>query len=407
MDRRKFLKFGAAGAAAAATGACADSSNADREAESAAESAPAPRRGAKELSMVTTWPKNFPGLGDMATRTADLIGRLTEGSVTVKVFAAGELVPPFESFDAVSTGAADMYHGAEYYWQGKAKGFPFFAAVPMGLTADEMLGWIKYGGGQELWDGLSAQFNIKPFPAGNTGQQMGGWFKREIKTLEDFRGLNMRIPGLGGDVLRRLGGAAVAIPGGEIFQSLQSGAIDATEWVGPWNDLAFGFYRVAPFYYGPGFHEPGPMLSCGMNLDVWNSLTAHEQLAVSTACDWATNQSIAEYQHQNALALNTLVNDHKVQLRSFSDDIWREIQRVSAEVISEIGQSDATTKAIYESYIAARGRAMRWSSVSDGPYLRARTLGTEYERKPAETPRQPASPAQNAPGNEPPADNEQ
>jgi len=391
MDRRTFLRVGAAGAAAAAAGACArngeDEDAAAGDGEQAASPAVQTRR-ARELTMVTTWPQNFPGLGDMATRTADMIGKLTEGALTVKVFAAGELVPPFESFDAVSTGAADMYHAADYYWQGKARGFPFFTAVPMGLTADEMLAWIKFGGGQALWDDLAGQFNIKPFPAGNTGHQMGGWFKTEINTLEDFRGLTMRIPGLGGDVLRGLGGAAVAIPGGEIFQSLQSGAIDATEWVGPWNDLAFGFYRVAPYYYGPGFHEPGALLSCGVNLDVWGELSPSQQRAIEIACDWATTVSIAEYQHQNAIALQTLVDDHGVQLRSFSDDIWRELQRVAEEVVGDIGQSDPTTQAIYDSYRAARRRAMRWSSVSDGPYLRARTLGTGFERAP-----DPAAPA--------------
>ncbi len=381
MDRRTFLKYGAAGAATAAASGCTQAvDNGQTEnGETTASSPAVTTRSKRELSMVTTWPENFPGLGDMATRTADMIARLTEGQITVKVYAAGELVPAFEAFDAVSTGAADMYHAADYYWQGKAKGFPFFTAVPMGLTADEMLAWLQFGGGQELYEDLAAQFNLICFPAGNTGHQMGGWFKREINSLDDFNGLNMRIPGLGGDVLRGLGGAPVNLPGGKIYQSLQTGKIDATEWVGPWNDLAFGFYRVAPYYYGPGFHEPSAMMSCGINLDVWESLTEENRQAIRAACAWATNISIAQFNHQNAIALDTLINQHKVQLRSFNDEIWRAVQSVSADVVSGIGNSDATTKAIYESYMTARQRSLRWSAVSEGPYLRKRLLGTEFE----------------------------
>ena len=211
----------------------------------------------RELKMVTTWPKDFPGLGTMAERTAQFITEMSGGALRVKVYAAGELVSAFESFDAVSTGAADLYHGAEYYWVGKAKAYPFFTAVPFGMTAVEIMAWTEFGGGHELWDELAAQFNIKPFIAGNTGHQMGGWYKEPINSLEDLRGRKIRMPGLGGEVLRRVGASAVAISGGEIYQALQSGAIDGTEWVGPWNDLAFGFYREAKYYYWPGFHEPG------------------------------------------------------------------------------------------------------------------------------------------------------
>ena len=327
--------------------------------------------------MVTTWPKNFPGLGDMATRTAELIGRLTEGSVTVKVFAAGELVPPFESFDAVSTGAADMYHGAEYYWQGKSPAFNFFTAVPLGMTAYEIMGWVEYGGGQALWDELSGQFNIKPFQAGNSGHQMGGWFKREINTLEDFRGLRMRIPGLGGNVLRELGGAAVTLSGGEIYPALQNGTIDATEWVGPWNDLAFGFYREAPFYYGPGFHEPGSCLGVGMNRTVWDGLDSDHQAIVQSACLTANNLSLAEFQHQNGLALDVLTGEHGVQLRSFSDDIWTRIGQICEQVVADTAEADPFTRRVYDSYVEARRTMRRWGTISEMPYMvqRERVLG--------------------------------
>ncbi|MCB1476433.1 MAG: TRAP transporter substrate-binding protein, partial [Rhodobiaceae bacterium] len=257
MDRRSFLtKAGLASGAVAAS----------------ALATPAISQGKMELKMVTTWPKNFPGLGTGAQRVADRITAMTEGRITVKLYAAGELVPPFESFDAVSQGTADMYHGADYYWQGKHKGFNFFTAVPLGLTANELDGWVNHGGGQALWDELAGGFNVKPLMAGNTGVQMGGWFAKEIKSLEDLKGLKFRMPGLGGEVLRQLGASVVALPGGEIFPALQSGAIDGTEWVGPWNDMAFGFYKVVKYYYWPGFHEPGSGLACGVNKGVWEKL---------------------------------------------------------------------------------------------------------------------------------------
>ena len=211
-------------------------------------SAPTISKNRRQLRLATSWPKDFPGLGGMPVRLSEYVKAATNGRIDIKVYAAGELVGAAECFDAVSTGAADMYHAAEYYWQGKSKGFNFFTAVPLGFTASEMMAWMDFGGGQALWDELSAKFNIKGILCGNTGNQMGGWFKREINTLEELKGLKMRMPGIGGEVIRRLGGAAVNLPGGEIYQALQSGAIDATEWVGPWNDYAFGFYREAPYY---------------------------------------------------------------------------------------------------------------------------------------------------------------
>src|SRR6056297_1238805 len=269
IQRRKFLSGAALGGAAAAAAPLAT---------------PAIAQDRRELSMVTTWPKNFPGLGTGAQRLADRITAATDGRITVNLYAAGELVGAFESFDAVAAGNADMWHGASYYWQGKSPGFAFFTAVPFGMTATENDAWLYHAGGQDLWDELGAQFNIKAMPAGNTGVQMGGWFRNEVTSVDDFNGLKFRMPGLGGEVLRKLGAAVQALPGGEIFPALQSGAIDATEWVGPWNDLAFGFFRVAPYYYYPGFHEPGSTLECGINLDVWNSFSDADKALVQACC---------------------------------------------------------------------------------------------------------------------------
>lgn len=326
----------------------------------------------RELKMVTTWPKDFPGLGTMAERTAQFITEMSGGAMRVRVFAAGELVGAFESFDAVSNGAADLYHGAEYYWVGKSPGFAFFTAVPFGMTANEIMAWTEFGGGQELWDELSARFNIKPFAAGNTGHQMGGWFKREIKSLEDMRGLKVRMPGLGGEVLRRIGASAVALSGGEIYQALQSGAIDGTEWVGPWNDLAFGFYREAKYYYWPGFHEPGAQLGVGVNLDFWNDLTLQEKSIIEGACHRANHLSIAEYIHHNAAALDQLINDHGVELRRMPDDVMEALARESKNVLEETARTDDITGRIFESFKASLARSQAWSGISDEPYMNIR-----------------------------------
>lgn len=377
MKRRDLLKgaaVAAAGAGALALGACGQKEEKSDKAAAAAPAAPAVSRGKRELKMVTTWPKNFPGLGTGAQRLADDITAMTDGDLSVKLYAAGELVPAMECFSAVSGGNADMYHGAEYYWQGKHKAFNFFTAVPFGLTAAEMDAWLNFGGGQALWDELSGGFNIKSFAAGNTGVQMGGWFNKEINTLEDYKGLKIRMPGLGGEVLRRIGAAAVTLPGGEIFPSLQSGAIDATEWVGPWNDLAFGFYKITKFYYYPGFHEPGSTLACGLNKDVWESLSSDHQAVVSTACQAENNRMFSEFNAKNGDALDTLLTEHNVKLRRQSDDILRAIGTASDEVLSEVGATDDISKRVYESFMGFRKKAMGWTSLSETAYTAARAL---------------------------------
>jgi len=338
-------------------------------------SAPNINRGIKQFQMATSWPKDFPGLGIMPVRFAEAMKEMSGGLIEVKVAAAGEIVGALECFNATARGGVDMYHAAEYYWQGKSKAFSFFTAVPMGMTAAEIMAWTEFGGGQELWDELSAGYNIKAFHAGNTGHQTGGWFKKKINSIEDFKGLNMRMPGLGGEVLKRLGASAVPLPGGEIFQALQSGNIDATEWVGPWNDYAFGFYREAPYYYAPGFHEPGAALALGINLDVWNDLTASEQAMIKFACKAANDSSIGEYTHENGRALKLLKEQHSIEPQYFSADIISAIGKASEEVVSELSASDKQTRRIYESYKNARDSYRGWTELGDGQYIQARKRG--------------------------------
>ncbi len=369
IARRGLIGGAAFGLAATALSACSDDSKATAD----DKSAPAIKRDKKRLTMVTTWPKGLPGLYSAAERIATRVNELTDGEVEIKVYGADELSPALQAFDDVASGAADMYHGAEYYWQSKSSAFNFFTAVPMGMTAAEINGWIQFGGGQALWEELSGQYGVISFQAANTGQQMGGWFRKEINTLDDFNGLKMRIPGLGGQIVRELGGASETLPGGQIYQALETGQIDATEWIGPWNDLSLGFYQQAPFYYGPGFHEPGSALACGINRGVWEKLAPQHQRAIRAACAEANDSSLAEFTYQNALNLKVLQEQHGVKLRVFSDEIMARVNEISADVRSQAGSGGDLEKRIYESFEAALKNMREWSRVSDGAFLANRT----------------------------------
>ena len=362
MKRRQFIRGASLGAVAAA----------------ASFPTPSIAQGVKELRMVTSWPKGYPGQGTAAIRLAERIGQATDGKVTVKVFAAGELVPAFEVFDAVSNGTADVYHSAEYYFQGKSKAFNFFSTVPFGLTAAEHNAWIYFGGGQKVWDELSGGFGIKPFLAGNTGVQMGGWYRKEINSPADFQGLKFRMPGLGGQALQKLGATVVALPGGEIFAALQSGAIDGTEWVGPWNDLAFGFFKVAKHYYWPGIHEPGTALSVGFNKGIWDGLTKDQQRIFEAVLQSENDLLLSEFNARNGDALDTLLNKHGVQLKRFSDDVLKALGNASGEVVAEVGGADAQSKKVYDSFIKFRKNVMEWTKLSEQAFTGARALDFKY-----------------------------
>jgi len=366
MKRRQFIK--GAGVTGLAT--------------AAASSLPAPAlaQGIKQLRMVTTWPKDFPGLGTAATNLAHRITRMSSGKLSVKVFAAGELVSPSEPFDAVAKGTADMYHAFDYYWQGKNKAYNFFAAIPFGLTAAEQSAWINFGGGQQLWDELSKSYGIKPFAVGNTGVQMGGWYNKEVYSLDDYQGLRIRMPGLGQDTLRRIGADAVSLPGSKIFPALQSGAIDATEWVGPWSDLEFGLYKITKYYYYPGFHEPGTTLAAGVNLKVWERLSADHKMIISTAAAAENNTVLAEFNAKNAAALNTLLVKHKVELRKFPKEVMNAIGKAAGQVVAEAGASNPFAGKVYNSYIKFRKTSVAWSKLSEQAYQNARALPFKYSK---------------------------
>lgn len=323
-------------------------------------------------NMVTTWPKNFPGLGSAAEYLAKSITELSGGRLSVHVYGAGERVPALEIFDAVARGAAEMGHGAAYYWKGKSPAAPFFTSVPFGLTAQEMNGWLYFGGGLELWRELYAPFNLIPFEAGNTGTQMGGWFRREIRSLADLKGLKMRIPGLGGEVLQRLGVTTVNIPGGELFTAMQSGTIDATEWVGPYNDLAFGLHKTAKYYYYPGWQEPGPTLECIVNKQAFESLPEDLQAVVHIACQATGANMLAEYAGRNQAALETLVNEHGVKLLPFPDDVMQALREASAEVLKELVGNDPFSRKVYDSIEKFRKNSIAATAIAEKAYLNMR-----------------------------------
>ncbi|GIX31656.1 MAG: C4-dicarboxylate ABC transporter [Porticoccaceae bacterium] len=322
--------------------------------------------------MVTTWPKNYPGLGTAPETFAHLVERMSGGRLTVRVYGAGQLVPAFEVFDAVSQGTAEMGHGAAYYWKGKIPAAPFFTAVPFGLNAQEMNGWLHHGGGLELWREAYAPFNLIPFAGGSTGVQMAGWFNREIRSVADLQGLKMRIPGLGGEVIAKLGAQAVTIPGSELYTAMQTNVIDATEWVGPYNDLAFGFHQVAKYYYYPGWHEPGAMLEFIVNKQAFERLPADLQAIVEAAARAVNQDMLDEYTARNPDALRELVEKHGVEVRELPRDVIDALRAATDEVLAEIAAADPLAKRVYDSQRAFKERVMEYHRISEEAMYRAR-----------------------------------
>lgn len=361
MDRRSFIRnAGLAGAGA-----------------TAALAAPAVAQARKTLTMVSTWPRDFPGLGTGAQRLAERITTLSEGAIQVEYFAAGERVGAFDSFDEVASGNAQAYHAADYYWKGKHPGWAYFTAVPFGFVYNEMTAWLYHMGGQGLWDEVAGEFGLKCLPAGNTGVQMGGWFNKEINSADDLKGLKMRIPGLGGDVMAKLGASPVSLPGGQIYENLVSGAIDATEWVGPYNDYFMKFYEAAKYYYYPGFHEPGGGLSFGMNQAWWSGLTTWEQQLITAAC---MEEHAAQYEETvafNGAYLNKLTSEHGVVVKEFSDDVYDEFGEASEAVFEETRGHSPLAAKIHDDYMAARNEIGKWRAIAEIGYSvqRNRVIG--------------------------------
>ncbi len=363
MDRRSFITK--AGVAAGATAAASTLA------------APAIAQGVKDMVIVSTWPRDFPGLGLSAQRLAARITELSDGKLKTQYFAAGERVGAFDSFDEVASGNAQAYIAADYYWKGKHPGWAFFTTVPFGMTTVEWNAWIKFMGGQALWDEIADGFGLKCLPCGATGTQMGGWFNKEIESSEDLKGLKMRIPGLGGDVMAKLGASPVSLPGGQIYENLVSGAIDATEWVGPYNDYFMKFYEAAKYYYYPGFHEPGGGLSFGMNKSWWSGLSKHEQAIITAACMEEHAAQYEETQANNGAYLARLVNDHGVEVKEFGEDIYDSFGEASAAVFEETRAHSALAAKILDEFQKALKEVGGWQKIAEVAFSvqRNRVLG--------------------------------
>ncbi|MCB1450392.1 MAG: TRAP transporter substrate-binding protein [Nitratireductor sp.] len=325
-----------------------------------------------EWRMITSWPKNLPGPGVTAQRLADRINTLSGGRLSIRLYAAGELVPALEVLNSVASGVAQIGHTAPLFWAGRMPAAPLFTAGPFGLTPLEHITWIDHGGGQALWDELYAPQGVKPFMAGNTGFQMGGWFRKEINSLADIKGLKMRMPGLGGLVLARLGGTAVTVAPPEIFTSLQTGVIDATEFLGPFSDMAMGFQKAAKFYYTPGWHEPNGTGEAIVSLEAWNALPDDLKAIVETACRAENIFSLGEAEWLNAEALKRLQSDFGVEVRNFPTDFLDAARAATRDVMDELAARDELTGRIVESYRQAAFHQAQWSEISLTAFLSAR-----------------------------------
>ncbi|MES2820248.1 MAG: TRAP transporter substrate-binding protein [Pseudomonadota bacterium] len=329
-------------------------------------SKPAAEKAAQtfQWKMVTAWPKNYPGLGTAAERLAERVATMSAGRLTIKVYAGGELVPPLEVFDAVSRSTAELGHGAAYYWKGKVPAAQFFTAVPFGLSTSEMNAWLSKGGGQALWDEAYAPYGVKPVVVGNTGMQMGGWYNKEINALDDLKGLKIRMPGLGGEVLSRLGATTVILPGGEVFTALQSGAIDASDWVSPYNDLAFGLHKAAKFYYYPGWQEPQAVLELLINQKAYDSLPADLQAILTEAAKAASQDMLDDYVYHNALALDQL-KQQGAQLKRFPDEVLDAMLRETDVVLGELAAQSELNGRIWASMKAFQAQVGEMHKVSE------------------------------------------
>ncbi len=325
-----------------------------------------------EWKLVTSWPKNYPGLGTAPERFAKNVEAMSNGRLKVKVYGAGELVPGFEVFDTVSSGTAEMGHSAAYYWKGKIPAAQFFTAIPFGMNAQEVNGWLHHGGGMELWQELYAPYNLIPAAGGNTGVQMAGWFKKEINSVADLQGLKMRIPGLGGEVLSKLGGVPLSLTGGEIFTALQTGTIDATEWVGPYNDLAFGLNKAAEFYYYSGWHEPGANLEFLINKTAYEKLPKDLQAIVTAATRVANQDMLDEYTARNNSALEQLKSKHNVKLRAFPPEVMQALRQANQEVLTELAENDQQVAKVWQSYQAFLEQVKVYHAISELEYYKNR-----------------------------------
>lgn len=319
--------------------------------------------------MVTTWPPGFPVLQEGAERFAENVKAMSNGRMNIKVYAGGELIPALQTFDAVSQGTVEMGHGSAYYWAGKVPEAQFFSTVPFGMTPSGMNAWLYHGGGLELWREVYKPFHVVPFPLGNTGVQMGGWFNKEINSLADLHGLKMRLPGLGGKVFAKAGGNPVLLAGSEVYNALERNTIDATDWIGPYHDQRLGLYRAAEHYYYPGWQEPGAVLELSINERAWNSLPADLQAIITHAAESENLLMFSEMEQKNMSALEELKARPNVHLHRFPDEVLTKLKQLTKETLDEEAAANPKFKRVYEAYEAFREQDDQWSAISEEAYL--------------------------------------
>ena len=362
MKRRNFLK----GAGAAALGAAAVSSF----------PAPAISGGHMEWIACSAFGK-ASGLGKAIDRFASYINNASD-KLKITVYHGGELVPPLESLDAVRSGAAQMAYGAGYYWTNISMAPSFSAALPFGLTAQEQNAWCYYGGGIEAADKAYNSIGVKFLPMGNTGNQMGGWFNKEINSLSDFEGLKIRMPGLGGEVLKSFGANTVLLAGADVLPSLASGAIDATEWIGPAADLGKGLHQAAKFYYNPGWHEPATILDCSIDMFEWEKLDDATKELITVTTKAVNMEVLSLFQAINDSAYQKLINEHAVQMRQLPDPVMNALGQRAGEVCSSIASEDPVSQALFSHIVEFRSSILRWTNTSEKEYMRVRSLPFTY-----------------------------
>lgn len=369
MKRRFFIRNGVlAAAGVAATGAATSSFP-----------KPALSQGRIEWRMVTGWPRGLPGVATGADKLAQRIGEMSDGRLTIRVFHGGELVGAFAGMDAVMQGTAEMCHDGSFYHLGKSRTLAVFSNVPYGLTASENVAWMLHGGGLELWNELNDRFGCISFPCASTSAQVFGWFRREVNTPEDFRGLKMRIPGLGGEVFREMGGAGIAMPASEIFQALQSGTVDAAEFIGPWVDRALGLQQVAKICYGPGVNEPGTVLQCLINKARFTALPRDLQRIIEVACYAGHEDMKTEYDLRHGEIMEQMRTQEGVRFLRLSNDILTALGEAAQRVVvREYEQADALGRRIWESHMNARASLRRYSEFNERAFLNARSLRFQY-----------------------------
>lgn len=363
ISRKSFLQkslVGTAGLALLGSGCAAEESS---------QSGPAIQSQKKyRWKMVTTWPPNFNVLGESCQLLADWVSEMSNGRLQIKVYGGAELVPALEAFNTVSQGIVEIGHGAAYYWSGKAPAAQFFASVPFGMNAQQMNAWLINGGGQALWDEVYAPFDLKSYPGGNTGVQMGGWFNKEINSIADLKGLKMRIPGIGGKVLTKAGGSAINVAGGEIYTSLERGVIDATEWIGPYHDYLMGFHKIAKYYYFPGWHEPGTSLETFVNRSKFEELPKDLQVILETAIYRQNLWVLHEFEAKNNQYLQKLM-EAGVELREYPEDVISELRKYTEETLTEITSQDPMAQKVYKAYRSFQQQATNWSRLTEKAFF--------------------------------------